>query len=417
MKIGILSQWFDPETGPASLSGTYAREMDKLGHEIKVLTGFPNYPTGKIYPGFRQSIKSTTRTRNVSVTRVPLLPSHDGSAIGRIANYLSFAASASTLGAGVFKGVDAIWVYNSPPTITLPLMLHSRFGHVPYFLHIQDLWPESLIESGMLRSQKLNQFIIPMIEKIVATAERKAAVVGVISPSVRKIILDRNPELTDKIVYAPNPANEDLFRPVQETRKNLGIAPDPDYFTIIYAGAIGEAQGLADLVEAADKIQNTHPHVRIRIAGDGNAKSHLELLVAKFGLKNIDFLGRIEESKIPELIAKADACLVSLAPAKYLQYTTPSKIASLLASGTPIIGHIAGDGAELLNHSGAGIVSNPGNVEELAQSISQLSLLDSVELDRMGANGLKFYRENLSRNMVTKNIVNSLEKVRKKSKD
>lgn len=411
MKIGMISQWYDPEPGPASLPGVYAREFGGLGHSVKVLTGFPNYPTGNIYHGYRQSFRNTTVNDIGSITRVPLIPSHDTSALGRVANYVSFAASASLLGAGALRGVDALWVYNSPATVTLPLMVHSAFGKIPYFLHVQDLWPESLIESGMLRGETLKKVAQPLIEKVVSLAERKAAVIGVISPSVRDIILERNGHLAEKIIYVPNPTDEQMFRPVSELRNELGVFPDPAFFTIMYAGAVGEAQGLATLLNAAVSVQKTHPQVRFRIVGDGNSRKALEARAQDLGLKNIDFVGRVAQNEVPKMMTTADAQLVSLAPADYLRYTTPSKIASLLASRVPIVGHIAGDGAAMIKDSGAGFVVEPGDIAGLAKAVTDLADLGEPARDLMASSGHEYYTRNLSAVSAATKIASSLTRV------
>ena len=110
MKIGLLSQWFDPEPGPAAIPGIFAREFSRRGNQVSVLTGIPNYPTGKIYPGYSQRLRQTVPLAGSNITRVMLYPSHDRSAARRFLNYSSFAVSASLLGRAALRGVDAIWV-------------------------------------------------------------------------------------------------------------------------------------------------------------------------------------------------------------------------------------------------------------------------------------------------------------------
>lgn len=406
MRIGILSQWYDPETGPAALPGLYAREFLRAGHEVAVLTGFPNYPQGKIYPGYRQRLRFSQQTDGVAVTRVPLHTSHSRSVLGRVLNYGSFAASASLFGAGVLKDVDAIWVYNSPITVHLPLMIHSRRGAVPYFLHVQDLWPESLTESGMLPGGRIGQAIGSASAHLVRDMERRAGAIGVISPSVRELILQRNPDVDpDRIVFAPNPANEGLFRPSGIARRSDPAEP----FTILYAGAMGDVQGLETVIEAVDSLTRSGVAVRLDLAGDGIARERLESLVADRRARGIRFLGRVPQQRVPELMAGADAHLVSLADSPFLRRTMPSKIPSLLASQVPILGVIAGDGADVLRDSGAAVLAQPGNRDSVISAIRSFAAASATDLASFGESGRRYYESRFAAVASARTIIRALE--------
>jgi glycosyltransferase involved in cell wall biosynthesis len=409
MKIGILSQWYDPEPGPAALPAVYAREFAARGHEVRVLTGFPNYPDGVLYDGYRIRRRTTEQRDGILVDRVALYPNHSSSALGRIANYASFAGSATVSGRRALRGLDALWVYNSPVTVSLPLLTHTRWGRVPYFLHVQDLWPDSLVSSGMMPGGAVGTVATSAIRRAVALTERKATAIGVISRSVRDVILERNPTLdSDRIVYAPNPTNEALFRPLNETRSRLGIQPHADGpVDVMYAGAIGEVQGLDALLDAAARIRDRRD-IRITIVGDGISRSRLQQRAVDEDLPNVRFLGRVAQSDIPELMAAAQIQLVSLADAPFLAHTTPSKISTLLASGAPIIGQITGDGAKLIEDSGAGITVRPGDVAALSDAIVQVAGSGQSHWDALGERGRAFYDRNLSAASTADVILDSL---------
>ena len=409
MRIGLLTQWYDPEEGPASLPGVYAAEFFRQGHEVSVLTGFPNYPTGHVYQGYRIRPRLVEDRGGVRVTRTAIYPSHDSSAVRRAANYASFALTSTVLGAGALGGVDAIWASNSPPTVALPLLTHSRNGRIPYFLHVQDLWPESMTESGMLPQGALLRQAETWIRRLVGLLERRSAVIGVISRSVRDMILQRNPSLDpDRVVYAPNPANERLFRPCALIRQELGMDPHPSgSLRVMYAGAIGEAQGLVDLVDAAELVAS-RDDISIVVYGDGPSRARLVERARAKGLTNIEFPGRVEQEAIPGLMARASVQLVSLANRPFLEHTTPSKIAALLASGTPIVGHLAGDGARLIAESGAGVVTSPGDAEGLARALVALAGVDGGVLSELGESGRRYYAEQLSAKAAVVRMVQAL---------
>lgn len=412
MKIGILSQWFDPEPGPAAIPGVFAREFVEQGHDVSVLTGFPNYPSGDIYPGYDQKLRSKAVVEGFDLTRVPLYASHDGSARKRLANYASFALSASVLGAGALRGSDAIWVYNSPITVALPLLAHSGFGKTPYFLQVQDLWPDSLIDSGMFPGGAAGRVGATVIDKIVRLMENRAAVIGVSSPGARQLILERNPKLDPaKIVDSPNPTDEGLFRPVSEIdASDIPEVPWAGKFTVMYVGAVGDVQGLDSLVDAAT-ILRTEREIQVVVVGDGIARERLESVCVSRGLDNVTFVGRVDKSQVPGYTATASVQLVALADRQFLRSTTPSKIASLLASRVPIIGQIAGDGADLIEKAGAGLIATPGDAESLADSIASMASASVSELEAYAASGRKYYEENLAAGVVAGNVVTALTAV------
>lgn len=413
MRIGMLTQWYDPEPGPAAIPGVLARELTGLGHEVSVLTGFPNYPTGQLYPGYRQRRVHRTRQDGVALARVALYPNHSRSAAGRVANYASFAVSAAVSGRAALQGVDGIWVYSSPPTVTLPLLAHSRRGRVPYFLHVQDLWPDSLTSSGMLPGGALGGAAERMARRVVQHAECRAAVIGVLSASVRDLLLERNPRLSpDRIVHAPNPTDEHLFVP-QDTL--TGPPPDvpwpTDGFTVLYVGAIGAAQGLDTVLDAAHLLRDTP--ARIVLVGDGTERERLLRRVRDEGLDRVELPGRIGKEEVPAVMRHGSVHLVSLGTEEFLRFTVPSKLASLLASGVPVLGHLTGDGATLVRDAGAGVAVPSGDAAALADAVRRLSLTAPGELAAMGRSGRRYYEAHLSARSLAETVGAALEGVRR----
>lgn len=408
MKIGLLSQWFDPETGPAAVPGIFAREFVNAGHEASVLTGYPNYPSGRIYEGYKQRFRSTSDHSGVRITRVPLIPSHDRSAAMRLANYASFALSATVGGAAALRDTDALWVYNSPITVSLPLLTHSKWGKKPFFLHVQDLWPDSLIESGMFPGGRIGRIADSVISAIVRLTERRAGAIGVISPSVRELILSRNPRADPaRIVYVPNPADETLFVPLRELHGEVPEVPWRDKFTVMYSGALGDVQGLDTVLEAV-KLLPAGSDIQMVIIGDGIARRRLEQQVDDRGIGNVTFVGRVPKEQIPGYMKTADIHLVSLGSNRFLEHTTPSKIASLLASEVPILGQIKGDGARLIEDSGAGLVTSPGNAKELSNLILQMARAPSDDLRGFASKGREYYEQHLSARMSASKVLTAL---------
>ena len=411
----MLTQWYDPEPGPAAIPGVLARELQGIGHDVSVLTGFPNYPTGRLYPGFRQQRVSRTRQDGVRLTRVALYPNHSRSALGRVANYASFAASATASGGRALRGVDGIWVYNSPPTVTLPLMVHSRLGRTPYFLHVQDLWPDSLMSSGMVPSGLVGRTAERLARSVVRQAEGHAAVIGVLSPSVRELILERNPHLSpERVLYAPNPTDESLFLP----QGTLGtprpdVAWASDAFTVLYVGAIGAAQGLDFLLDAAARLRETNVH--FVLVGDGTERERLLDRVRDERLGNVVLPGRIAKEDVPGVMRHGDVHLVSLGTDEFLKHTVPSKLASLMASEVPVLGHLTGDGAALLREAGAGLDAPSGDTDALVAAIRRMTAMTAGERAAMGSNGRTYYEKHLSAHSLAETVSEGLDTARRQS--
>jgi glycosyltransferase involved in cell wall biosynthesis len=416
MRLGMLTQWFDPEEGPAALPGVYAREFIRQSHQVDVLTGFPNYPSGTLYPGYSLKARLRENREGVNVVRTPLYPNHGQSGVGRILNYSTFALSATFMGLGSLSQAEAIWVYNSPPTVSLPLLTHTKFGKTPFFLHVQDLWPESMIHSGMIGARRVRDVAAAAVRMVVRLTEKRAAVIGVISPHVRELILERNPGLDpSRIVYAPNCANERFLPIIPDAESASAQAlKDGDDVNIMYAGAIGEVQGLDTVLEAA-RLLHDQSHIKILIVGDGPSLPRLRRRASSLRLSNVSFLGRVPQAELPRLQGGAAIQLVALKDSPFLRHTTPSKIPALLFAGSPIVAVLEGDGADLVKASGSGVCVKPGDAPGLAATLLELASKGPEEWERMGTAGRRYYHENLSAEIACRRIVESLESVVKRS--
>ncbi len=150
MQIAMMTQWYDPEVGSATTPGVIARALRDRGNEVQVVTGVPNYPGGELYPGYRNRPYQRETVQGITVHRAPLYVSHDANAKRRIANYLTFAASASGVALTRLGKIDATLVHSTPATVAIPAMAMRALKHTPYVVHIQDLWPQTVTASGFL---------------------------------------------------------------------------------------------------------------------------------------------------------------------------------------------------------------------------------------------------------------------------
>ena len=202
MRVGVITQWYEPETGSGAHPTAVTRSLSRLGHDVRVLTGFPNYPLGHTYPGYRQRWRLQETRDGMNVTRVPLWPTHDSSAVRRALGLTSFAASA-TLQSGVLRDADVCLVYLSPATVALPATLLKRARGIPYVLYVQDLWPDTVLQSGFIRNEKVADRVERVINRLLAHVYNEAAQLAVIAPGMRDLLIQRGVP-TAKISVIPN---------------------------------------------------------------------------------------------------------------------------------------------------------------------------------------------------------------------
>jgi glycosyltransferase involved in cell wall biosynthesis len=390
VRFGVISQWYDPEGGSAAVAGAICRSIAAQGHELHVLTGFPNYPTGRVYPGYRIRPYQYEHRAGVHVHRVPLLPSHDRSARRRAVTYLSFGASAAAR-SRILGSVDAWLVYSTPATAALPALVARARHRRPYALLVQDLWPDTVVDSGFLRPGRLRDATVRGIHAFCDASYRRAAAVVVTAPGMAEVLRGRGVP-AGKLSVVPNWVDESVFRPVPRDpglAERLGLTG----FVVMYAGSLGELQGLETAVEAARRLADL-PDLRLVFAGSGVAEPRLR--DATRGMSNVVFLGQQPPGAMAGLLALGDLQLVSLRDRPLCHATLPSKLQATLAAGRPVVGAVPGDAARLIERSGAGLAVPPGDPDALAAAIRRLYELPAGAREQLGQAGRRYYLDQLS---------------------
>ena len=388
MKILLLTQWFDPE--PTFKGALFARELSRMGHEVTVLTGFPNYPGGDIYDGFKIRALQRETIDGVEVVRVPLYPSHDRSGVRRAANYLSFAASA-TLACLFISRPDVAYVYHPPATVGLPAIVLKMLRGVPFVYDVQDLWPDTLAATGMLANQRILNAIGHWMDYVY----RSAAEVVVLSEGFKSRINSRG-IVAEKISVIPNWTAEDQIKvscASQERADELGFA---GRFNVVFAGTMGAAQSLGTVLDAAEILIKDRPDIRFVLIGGGIEVEGLRNSAACRGLHNVAFLPRRPASEIGEILGLADALLVHLRRDPLFEITIPSKTQSSLLVGKPILMGVEGNAADIVRQSGAGLVFTPEDPTSLASTAAELAGWTEGERRRAGDAGRDYYWKHLS---------------------
>jgi glycosyltransferase involved in cell wall biosynthesis len=356
--------------------------LQAKGHDVIVLTGFPNWPEGKVYPGYKIRLWQKETIGGVPIVRMPLYPEHSSSKIRRILNYLSFVISACLLGFFLIRRPDVIHAVQ-PPTTCFPACFLSRLWRIPFTYEVQDMWPETLQATGMVNNQR----ILSIVSKYCHWSYAKAAAIRVISPGFRENLISKGVP-SEKIYFISNWVDTDFYKPRPPDINLSERFGFKGRFNILYAGSIGLAQGLETILEAAVLLQDL-PDIQFVLAGDGLALPSLEENIASREIKNVKFLGRQPMHLMPDLYALADVLLVHLKDDPLFRITIPHKTLTYLSAGKPILTAVEGDVAEVINSNHAGLTCPPGNPDALADTIRKFYNMTLNERETLGENGRK----------------------------
>jgi len=407
MRILCLTQWFTPE--PESSRGLpFAKWLQRRGHEVTVLTGFPNYPGGVLYPGYRLRPRQWDEVEGVRVLRVPLYPNHDRSALKRTVNYLSFAAAAALIGLPSIGKVDIIYAMATPPTVGLPPFLKNVFRGVPYLFNVSDIYPEAVADSGMVSNTRINQLSSYLADRLCRVVYGGAAFVTAISDGYKRILIERGlPEEKVHTVY--NSVDEEVFRPVPSdpsVARQLGLQ---GRFNLVYAGNFGAFQGLDTIIRAASLLQHV-PEIQIVLVGSGQLDADLRALAASLKLTNVRFVGRVNPRSMPQIYSLADGLLIHLLDRPFLRATVPGKTQVSLAVGRPIVIAARGESADIIRAAGGGLSCDPEDERALATQILQLFHTSKEEREAMGRRARAYYLENFSLDVGARRIETLFER-------
>ncbi len=377
MRVLVVSQWFPPE--PRELYLELAQAYQKAGHEVQAVTGFPNWPGGKIYPGYKQRIVQKEVIGDIPTVRLPLYANHDSGGVKRVLNLVSLSISLFLLGPFVLKRADRIHVVQLPFLVFAAKWL-AFWWRAQVVMEIQDLWPETFSATGTITSSK----ILGAIDKLCHAAYRACRRIRVISPGFRQALIDRGVP-SEKIAVIPNWIDDEVHRPGLGTNQNEAPVL-PAGFRVLYAGSIGIPQALSVVLDAAARLKD-HPEIVFLLAGDGVEKEPLEQAAKERGLDRVKFLGRFPQDQMGGLYEQADALLVHLSPDPLFAITIPSKVVSYLAYQKPILAAIEGDTRAMIERTGAGISVTPGDANALADATLRLFQMSPAEREEMGRAG------------------------------
>jgi len=408
VKILYVSQYFPPEMGaPAARAGELSRHWARMGHQVTVLTGFPNHPTGVVPEDWRSRLhhlRYTETVDGVSVARTWLWPLPNRKAHERIRNYVSFSVSAAVSGLDLQK--PDVVIATSPQLLcALSGWWLAFWNRVPFIFEVRDLWPESLAAVGAGSEGTL---LHRTLGAIAGFLYRRADRIVVVSPAFKDHLIRYWNVPAAKISVVENGVETDLFRPTpaaMEVRKQLKVE---DRFLICYIGTMGNAHGLQTLVAAAEELQTALPNAMFLLIGEGAEKEQIVELAAARGLANIRFLGQQPRERIPAYVSSADLCLVMLKKTELFKTVIPTKLLEYMACERPVIVAVDGQARKIVEEAEAGVFVESENSKALAKAI--LDLAEKPERRRqMGASGRQYIVNKFSREKTAQDYIAVLE--------
>jgi colanic acid biosynthesis glycosyl transferase WcaI len=407
MNILFITYYFQPEPN-FFFCLPFAKELVRRGHKVEVLTGFPNYPGGKIYDGYKVKFIHRETLEGIPVIRVPLYPSHDQSSVKRTLSYISLSLSQAAIGPFAVGKADIAYVVQGPATIGWPSIIHKVFRTIPFVYNIQDLWPDTLTSTGMFDSG----IGYKLIDKWCKFVYRQAAKIVVISPGMKTTLIERGvPQEKIEVIY--NWCDDSLIyrgNPDLNLKKELGMQ---DKFNIVFAGNMGKMQAMDSVIDAAEIISRTNNNIQFVFIGSGVEVDSLKQKAKQLKLANVVFHGRKPVSEIGPILRLADVLLVHLKDDPLFRITIPSKTQAYMAIGKPILIGVKGDAADLVEKAGAGLSCEPNNPQSIAQTVKNLYEMDKNQLLQMGINAMNYYDNNLSLQTAVDSYIKIFDEVKR----
>jgi colanic acid biosynthesis glycosyl transferase WcaI len=407
MKILYISQYFPPEMGaPAARAAELSKHWAAAGHEVTVLTGFPNHPTGVVPPEYRDKFRRLLvheQIDGVDVVRSWLLPFPNRKAYERMLNYSSFCLSAAI--SGLFLSRPDVVIATSPQLLVgLSGWWVARWKRVPVVFEVRDLWPESLAAVGMGDARSL---LHRGLAKIAGFLYRRSDCVAVVTPAFEDYLVEHWGVPREKIAVIENGVETDLFAPEAGTavRKELGAERK---FVVSYIGTMGMAHGLDTMIEAAARLRSTNPEIVFLVLGEGAEKERVIALARERGLDNLRFVDQQAREKVPAYICASDVCLVLLKKSDVFKTVIPTKMLEFMSCARPVILGVDGQARTILEEAAGGLAVEPENSDALANAIRYLAANPELA-GKLGRNGREFVVRKFSRRETAEKYIRVLE--------
>jgi glycosyltransferase involved in cell wall biosynthesis len=391
VRILFFSHYFPPEVNaPANRTHEHCREWVAAGHEVHVVTCIPSHPFGEPFPGFSRRWYQYENVDGIHVHRVWTYLAPNRGIVRRTLNYLSFIPSS------VFRGFrlgrfDSV-ISTSPQFFcAVATWLYTRVQRTPWVFELRDLWPESIPAVGAMR----DSFVIRMLQRLELRMYRDATRIVCVSESFVRTLATRGIQRT-KLHFVPNGIVPSFWRGADRTEERRKLNLESDDVLVSYVGTIGMAHGLSTVLEAAQRLRDMAPAVKVLVVGDGAELEALRAVSIRDGLTNVRFTGLVARKEVPGILAATDIALVTLKPSEVFKTVLPSKMFEAMAAGCPMVLAVDGEAKSTLERAGAGVAVEPGSVDALTKAIADLGANPDSRA-RMSHAGTEFVEREFSR--------------------
>jgi glycosyltransferase involved in cell wall biosynthesis len=399
VRVLVVSQYFWPEEFRIN---QVCKSLVEKGVQVDVLTGKPNYPEGKIFPGYKILGFQLEKYFGINISRVPLVPRGKNSRLRLTFNYLSFIISGLMFGPWLKrdKKYDVIFVYGlSPLMLAFPALFLGWLKKVPVVIWVQDLWPESLSATGYVKNRYILWVIRILVQFIYRHADQLLVQSRAFVEPVRALASGR------EIVYYPNSVDGSFAIPAAV--KTTCISGIEGRFIVMFAGNIGVAQNVRVILEAATLLKEVND-IQFVLLGEGSCRQWLLQKVAERQLKNLHLPGRFPVETMPGFMQSASILLVTLADREIFAATVPNKIQAYMATGIPIIACLNGEGARIVSEAKAGLTVPADNASALAKAILLLYEMPESDRKKMGLNGGSYYQKHFNHEVLIDQLIEHL---------
>ena len=393
MKVLLVSQYYYPERFSVT---DIAETLVKLGNDVTVLTGKPNYGFQKILDGYKD--KSYEEINGVKIHRVNVKP-RKFSRISIIRNYLSFNRTGKRFVSHFKEEFDVVLSISLSPVISIsPALLFARKHKIPCVLYCQDLWPESTVVTGAV---KRDSFTYKILYKWSKAIYEKCDRIVISSPSFKEYF-EKELNIKDKVFNVVN-------QPILNSTKHSEAVVYQNKHNLVYAGNIGKLQ-LTDLLVEATKYVKTED-VKLHLMGMGSELAQIKAKIEKDNLQEkVIYEGAYPIEKAEAYYVNADALIVSLKDEGYVGRTIPNKAIQYMKYGRPLLVVAKGDTYDMLSKANGSVFASE-DPKDIARAIDELCELK--EKDLHGLNNKKYFEEHFTTEKLTQLILDELISAKK----
>lgn len=365
-RITIICSSYPPETGAAPTRIFHLANMlrDK-GNEVTVITSMPNYPTGKIFETYRKKIVSAEQLNGIRIIRTTLIPTNSSNKMKRIISSLSYACSFVCLALPkIIRSKPELLIISSPPFMTGYLgTLLGKFCDAPILLNVSDLWPQSVLDLGFVKQGSFYRMLLYLEQKMYRRSDFFSA---------------QSEEIKNHLQNTQTNKNVFVYRNLQPNSSYASIERPVGKRKIVYAGLLGIAQGVFDII---NKIDFSSLDTELHIYGQGFELRKIEEWIALHPNAAVYYHGSVPSHQIPEILSQYHVMLIPLS--NEIHGAVPSKIFNAIANGLPILYCGSGEGAAIIRQNKIGFVAQPSDAIALQENIERFISLTEADYQSM----------------------------------